>query len=71
MNLLVEAKLVKLWAILRLQEVAIMGGCLEEVISPPESLEFYANRGCWNDRLCKFITPMDLVEIVSREVLVD
>jgi hypothetical protein len=35
MKPLTKAKFVKLWAMLGLQEAAIMGGCIE-IISPPE-----------------------------------
>ena len=47
MKPLLEAKFTKLWAMLGIKEVAIMGGCSKQVISPPESLEHCVDgRGC-------------------------
>ena len=46
MKHLLESMLVKLWAMLELQEVAIMGGWSEEQISPLESLEYCSKGGC-------------------------
>ena len=42
---LLEAKFVKFQVMLKLQTVAIMGGCHLDIISPPKSLDHYANVG--------------------------
>ena len=48
MKPLLEAKLVKLWAMLGIQEAAIMGGCSKQVIPSLGSLENCDDGGCWN-----------------------
>jgi hypothetical protein len=48
MSLLTSFLSINLHNILRLQEVAIIGGCPTDVISPPEFSEMCVDGGCWN-----------------------
>jgi hypothetical protein len=45
---LVEATFIKLCMMLVIQEAAIFGGCINDVISPPKYLELCVDGGCWN-----------------------
>jgi hypothetical protein len=45
LNPLYEARFIKLHTMLGIQEDAIMGGCHDDIISPPESPETCVDRG--------------------------
>ena len=63
MKPLLEAKFVKLQSMLGLLAI---GGLFREHNFTSLMSRVVPMGGCWNLRLCRFITPIDLLEIVSR-----
>ena len=60
-----KMKFIKFHTLFGLQKGTIMGGCID-VILPPKFPKYCINGGCWNQRLCWFITYLDLLKIINR-----
>nr|QHR87364.1 hypothetical protein Q903MT_gene1374 [Picea sitchensis] len=65
---LTEFQYVKIWALLRIQEDTIIGGCTERIL-PLESPRSCADEGgCKNNRFIPSMDPFDIVSVIPSTV---